>query len=307
MKSFCRVASVDGKITPLEEARISVLDRGFLYGDSVYEVFRTYDGVPLLFAAHLDRLENSATMIGMQIRHSREDITQQIRNVVRASGAADLRHEVYVRFHVTRGSGPIDLCPESEPTTSLVIIVKEVPSWPQAFSDIGVSLSVTQMRRNPVEALDPNIKSGNYLNNVMAVMEARRAGADDCVMLNPWGQVTESSNSNIFFVHRGGILTPSVDSGNLRGLTKEALIEAATQEQLVVAETTIREDQLAEMEECFLTSSTREVMPVCRLTLRDGRSIAFPAGGGMLTRRLRQIYRGFVQNYVRDHAEDRLW
>jgi branched-chain amino acid aminotransferase len=307
MKKFCRFASVDGRVTPLEEARISVLDRGFLYGDSVYEVFRTYNGVPLLSAAHMARLENSAAMIGMQLGFSQAEIMQQIRNVVRASGAADLRQEVYVRFHVTRGVGPIDLYPGAEPVTSLVILVKEVPPWPQVFSDIGVSLRVTQIRRNPVEALDPNIKSGNYLNNVMAVMEAREAGADDCLMLNPAGQVTESSNSNVFFVRQGRVMTPAGVSGNLRGLTRQALIEAASTTQLAIEETMIREDLLPEMEECFLTSATREVMPVCRLSLRSGQDISFPAGGGVQTRRLQQIYREFVQQHVRDHAADSLW
>lgn len=284
-----------------------MLDRGFLYGDSVYEVFRTYHGVPLLFREHLNRLESSAAMIGMRISQSREEIIQQIRKAVQTSGAGPLRQEVFVRFHVTRGIGPIDLHPTPQPVTNLVILVKEVPEWPAVFSDIGVSLQVTQVRRNPVEALDPNIKSGNYLNNVMGVMEARATGADDCLMLNPKGLVTESSNSNVFFVRTGKVMTPSVPSGNLRGLTRQALMEAALEEGLLIEETSIPEEAIETMNECFLTSATREVMPVSRIGLRDGTTVGFPAGGGEVTQRLQRIYREFVAQYARDQAEFSLW
>lgn len=304
---FRRIASVDGRITPLEQATISILDRGFLYGDSIYEVFRTYEGVPLFYDEHLERLENSARMIGMRIAQSREEITQLIWDAVQASGAPQLRQEVFVRYHVTRGVGPIDLFPDQRSATSVVIIVKELPLWPAAYTDYGVSLQVTAVRRNPVEALDPNIKSGNYLNNVMGVMEAKDRGADDCLMLNPTGGVTESSNSNVFFVLGGEVVTPSQQAGNLRGLTKCAVVEEARRLGIAIVEREIPSTRLSEVTEAFLTSATREVMPVSRITREDGQVIELPPGGGPQTRRLAELYRGLIQRYVHEHASQSLF
>jgi branched-chain amino acid aminotransferase len=304
---FQSVTSVDGVITPTAEARVPVMDRGFLFGDSIYEVFRTYDGVPLFYEEHWRRFENSARLIRMDIGFGRDEVTAQIRATVHASGAALLKRDVYVRFTVTRGEGPMDLAPGRGSRTRLVVIVKDVPAWNPIFYSRGVSVAVVATRRNPREALDPNIKGGNYLNNVLGVMEARALGADDCVMLSESGLITEASNSNVFFVVDGELLTPSQEAANLRGLTKAAVHEACKAHGLATRETEISSAAAVRASECFLTSATREVMPVFTLLMEDRSTKTFPVGGGAITRQVRGYYREHVERYVREHAALSLW
>src|SRR5690606_24453403 len=170
------MTSVDGVISPTEDARIPVLDRGFLFGDSVYEVFRTYRGVPLFYEEHWDRFRNSASLIHLDLGLTLEELTRRIKRTIAATGAVQSRTDVYVRYAVTRGVGAIDLVPAPRLAPSCVIIVKPVPDWGTASYERGVRLAVPSTRRNAGAALDPNIKSGNYLNNVIALIEARRLG-----------------------------------------------------------------------------------------------------------------------------------
>ena len=301
------VTNVDGVITPTAEARVPVMDRGFLFGDSIYEVFRTYDGVPLFYDEHWQRFENSASLIRMKIGFSKDAVTEQIRATVHASGAARAKRDVYVRFTVTRGDGPMDLLPSGDARSRLVVIVKEVPTWNPVFYSRGVNVAVVGTRRNPRKALDPNIKGGNYLNNVLGIMEARAVGADDCLMLSEDGFITEASNSNVFFVIDGELSTPSQTAANLRGLTKAAIHEACKANGLATRETEISAAAARAASECFLSSATREVMPVHTLRMEDGGTRTFPEGGGALTRRVRGYYRGHVERYVREHAPLSLW
>jgi len=295
------MTSVDGVITPTDEARVSVLDRGFLYGDSIYEVFRTYDGVPLFYDEHWARLQNSAAMIRMAIGLTKAELTGRIRATVEATGAATSRTDVYVRFTITRGIGAIDLFPDETLTPSCVIIVKQLAAWSPELYSSGVSLAVPGTRRNSGSALDPNIKGGNYLNNVLGLLEARALGADDCLMLNDAELVTEASNSNVFFVIDGDLVTPSQSARNLKGLTKAAVHEACRAHGLPTDEREITERDLARATECFLTSATREVMPVATLRLRGGGEVRFPPGGGEATRRAARYFREYVDAYVRTH------
>jgi branched-chain amino acid aminotransferase len=299
------MANVNGEITPLDEARISILDRGFLYGDSVYEVFRTYSGVPLFCHEHFDRMDNSARLIHMKIAQSREELLEEMQRTA-AAAPVPAGKDIYVRWHITRGSGPLDLVPTVGLRSSYVIIVKEVPAWNPEFYSQGVRLAVTEVRRNPVEALSPDIKSGNYLNNILGVQEAIELGANDCLMLNPAGIVTEASNSNAFFVIDGQLVTPSVESGVLRGITKAAIQKLSAEHGFAVHEKNIPASDLARATECFVTSATREVMPVAGLRLADGKWLEFPAGGGTMTRRVAQAYKESVARYVREHSELRL-
>lgn len=293
---------VDGVITPTEDARIPVLDRGFLYGDSVYEVFRTYRGVPLFYEEHWARFCNSASLIHLDLGLTLDELTRRIKETVAATGAAESRTDVYVRYTVTRGVGEIDLYPDPRLAPCCVIIVKAVPSWGRTFYERGVRLAVPGIRRNAGSALDPNIKGGNYLNNVLGVIEARALGADDCLMLDARGLVTEASNSNVFFVLDGELATPSQTARNLKGTTKAALFEACRAYGIDVREREIAEDDLTRAEECFLTSATREVMPVASIKLGDGREVRFPAGGGERTRLAARLYREHVAAYVQQHA-----
>jgi branched-chain amino acid aminotransferase len=277
------------------------MDRGFLYGDSIYEVFRTYDGVPLFYDEHWRRFENSASLIRMDIGFTAEQVMEGIRAAVEASGAPALRRDVYVRFIVTRGEGPLDLLPGRDVATRLVLIVKAVPRWNPDFYTRGCSVAVVPTRRNAGAALDPNIKGGNYLNNVLGVLDAASAGADDCLMLNDAGLITEASNSNVFFVIDGRLVTPSQKAANLRGLTKAAIHEACERDGLATAEIEIASTDIARATECFLSSATREVMPVVRARLEDGSSREFPPGGGETTRRVARLYKAHIAAYVREH------
>ena len=300
-----RMANVNGEITPLEEARISILDRGFLYGDSVYEVFRTYDGVPLFCDEHFDRQDNSARLIHMKISQSREEMLDHMRRTIAACNLPK-GQDVYVRWHVTRGTGALDLVPAKDLVSSFVIIVKEVPKWKPEHYSVGTTLAVTCVRRNPVEALSPDIKSGNYLNNILGVAEAIEMGADDCLMLNPAGLITEASNSNVVFVIDDKLVTPSVESGVLRGITKAAIAKFGEEIGCPLRDTKLPSAQLSKATECFVTSATREVMPVASIRLENGAWHEFPPGGGEITRKVAQAYKDFVTRYVAENASLRL-
>lgn len=303
--SMKRMANVNGQITPLEDARISILDRGFLYGDSVYEVFRTYDGIPLFCHEHFDRMDNSARLIHMTISQSRDEMLDEMR---RAAAAAEIAtgQDIYVRWHVTRGTGALDLVPAPGLSSSYVIILKEVPPWKPEFYSTGMSLAVTHVRRNPVESLSPDIKSGNYLNNILGVSEAVGLGADDCLMLNPSGLVTEASNSNVFFVIDNKLVSPDVESGVLRGITKAAISKLGAETGFPLHEVKLPAAELTSATECFVTSATREVMPVSKIRLEYGKWHEFPAGGGDVTRRVAKAYKNAVKRYVHDNAAFRL-
>lgn len=300
---FRGMANVDSVITPTDEARVPVMDRGFLYGDSVYEVFRTYNGVPLFYEEHYQRLLNSARLIQMKITQSREKITNEIGRTVQATGGGP-EQDVYVRYTITRGEGPVDLYPDPKLETRYVVIVKEVPKWNPDFYGKGMKMAIPAVRRNPVDALDPNIKGGNYLNNVLAITQARQLGADDCVILNHDGYVTEAANSNVFFVIDADLVTPSEAAGNLRGLTKGAILRACARHGLESKERNIHSRELSNATECFVTSATREVMPVRSLRLEDGGQVSFPAGGGDITRKVIAYYKEYVDDYIRDHADE---
>jgi branched-chain amino acid aminotransferase len=298
MEGFESMTNVDGVITRTEDARIPVMDRGFLYGDSIYEVFRTYGGVPLFYDEHWARFENSAALISLRLELSKEQMAEEIKQTVKTTKAAETGSDVYVRYMITRGEGPIDLFPRPDLTTRYVVIVKALQPWKSEFYSEGVRLAVTATKRNPKNALDPNIKGGNYLNNVLGVIEARALDADDCLMLNASGCITEASNSNVFFVIDGKLVTPAEASGNLRGLTKTAVRQACTANGLSTYEKEIAPAAVIEATECFLTSATREVMPVKSLKLGDGTELEFPSGGGSLTRLVQKYYKEFVDAYV---------
>ena len=301
MPEFQSMTNVDGVITRTADARIPVLDRGFLYGDSIYEVFRTYGGVPLFYDEHWARFERSAALIRMQIGMSQAAMTDAIKATIAATHAPELERDVYVRYTVTRGEGPVDLFPDPSLKTRFVIIVRPVPNWAPELYSRGAHVAVAATRRNPSTALDPNIKGGNYLNNVLGVMDARALGADDCIMLNDAGYVTEASNSNVFFVLDGELVTPAQTAANLKGLTKAAVHEACRARGLPTVERDVHLKDLPRATECFQTSATREVMPVAWLTYLDGSIQEFPLGGGPITRRAAQYYKEHVADYVRTH------
>ncbi len=287
---------IDGKIAPLSDIQVPVLDRGFLYGDSIYEVFRTYSGIPFMFDEHHERLMNSARLSMMNVSQGKAAIVEAIIATIAAAAPAP-GEDVYVRYQITRGEGEVDLYPDPKLQSRLVIIVKQTPQWNANFYARGMSLAIPTLRRNAVNTLNPNIKGGNYLNNILGLAEARAMGADECVMLDADGLVTECSNSNVWFVLAGDLVTPA--SGNLHGLTRKSLVGLLNQAGHQQIERMLHSEQLLAATECFVTSATRAVMPVASLRLQNGAVLQFPRGGGELTRLAMKLYADMLAAFVR--------
>jgi branched-chain amino acid aminotransferase len=259
--------------------------------------------VPLFLDDHFERLENSARLIQMQISQSREELLLEIKRTAKIAGVKQ-NEDAYVRYQITRGDGQVDLYPDPSLKTRYVIIVNTLPSHNAVFYDRGMHMTIPTVRRNPTNALDPNIKGGNYLNNIMGLTEARQAGADDCVMLSRDGFVTEAANSNVWFVIRGRLVTPG--AGNLKGLTKKHIHKALKEADVDSIEEDIHVNELLDATECFVTSATREVMPCASLTLLNGERLNFPEGGGKVTRVVRQVFSEYIQRYIEQNASDSL-
>jgi branched-chain amino acid aminotransferase len=272
---------MDGAAVPAEEARVPVLDRGFLYGDSVYEVTRTFAGAPHLLAEHLDRLERSAAGLEMRLP-PREQIEAAVLQVCRAArGDRATPDELYLRIVVTRGAGELGLDPALADAPRLVVIARPVrPPPAEAYRD-GVAVVLSQRMRSA-----PSLKTGNYLESVLAVREARQAGAHEALLRDSVGRITEGSSSNVFLVRGGRLHTPPVSAGLLPGITREAIIRLARQAGIAVDEAPIWPADLVRAEEMFLSSSIRGVLPVTRCdgrVLGDGRP-------GARTRRVMSLY-----------------
>jgi len=273
---------IDGAVCPPEEAKVSVLDRGFLYGDSVYETIGTMYG--RLFAArdHLDRLERSARRIGMRVP-PRAEIEKAIAETVAAAGNPETR----VRVILTRGVGKLDLDPATADDSRLVVIAFPLGPPSREMFEKGVAVAIVSITRNSPRAIDPAVKSGNYLNNVLALGEARRtSGAYEAILCAGDGSIAEGSTSNVFAVVRGEVWTPQPDVGILDGITRAKVMELARGAGIVIVERRIQPEELRAADEAFLTSATRGVLAIASI---DGQ----PVGAGVpgpVTRRLMALY-----------------
>jgi branched-chain amino acid aminotransferase len=282
--------NVDGRIGPPEEARVPVLDRGFLYGDSVYEVVRTYGGRVFALREHLDRMDASAAYIGLRLP-PRARIEEQVSRTLAAAGNA----ESYVRVVITRGEGTFGLAPHLGGEPRLIVIVRPLdPPAPELY-ERGLHLAVARTRRTPPQAQDPAAKTGNYLNSILALREAHAAGADDAILLDLGERVTEASTSNVFFVKNSVVVTAPLPLGLLHGVTRAHAVEAARANGLLVREAPFGPGALADADEVFLTSTLREVVPVTRLSLlEDAEPRPRPVADGRpgpVTRRVHEAFR----------------
>lgn len=291
------LVSIDGHIVPPEKATISIFDRGFLYGDSVYEVVRTYEGVPFELDHHLERLEGSAARISMSMPYPRAQLAEETLRAHQASGNTDS----YIRIVVTRGAGPIGLDIALAEAPCRIVVVKSLEGMrppPAAYAE-GVKIALVGVRRNLRAAIDPMAKTGNYLNSVMALAEARASGAYEAVMLDHRDFVTEGASSNVFVVVGDVLLTPPVDAGILVGVTRAVVLKVARAAGLRVLELPFSADTLhRDADEVFITSSVREIVPVTQVDevrIGDGKP-------GPLTRRVMDLFAAYVQAYVRAHA-----
>jgi len=257
------------RIVPAAEARIPILDHGFLYGDSVYDVVRTANGRPFMHREHMDRLRRSAGMIYFELPWDDAEVERRMLELRDALGVA----ECYYRIVATRGPGPISLLPEGCDEPGLYVIARDLIRYPARLYSEGCRVAVVRRLRNDPRALDPRAKTGNYLNNMLGLVEARRQGADDALFLNAEDKLTEATTSNVWLVEGNRVVTPTLAEGLLPGITREWLFTALPAAGIQVSEESIDPPRLLAGAEAFLSGTVKGIMPVTRV---DGH----PVGDG---------------------------
>jgi branched-chain amino acid aminotransferase len=257
---------LDGKLVPKEQAVVSVFDHGFLYGDGVFEGIRVYDGNVFRLQEHIARLYESAKTIALEIPMTQEEMIQATANTV----AANEKRDAYIRLVVSRGPGDLGIDPAKCNRATVVIMVATIALFPEEFYQKGVNLVTASVRRIPMESLDPRVKSLNYLNNILAKLEAKNAGCLEAVMLNHHGLVAECTTDNIFMVKNGVLKTPDLMQGALAGITRAAVLDLARERSIETQETVMALHDLYNADECFLTGTGAEIVPVVGI---DGRKI----------------------------------
>ncbi len=288
------LASVNGIITPAEEARVSVLDNGFTYGDSVYEVLRTYGGRPFEPGRHFRRLRRSAARLGFDVPAADAQLLAQVDALLaRAPGG-----ESYIRIIVTRGVGDCSYNFDRVQGPTVVMIQKPLPPYPPRHYEEGIRVAAVGVRRNHPRALDPAIKSSNLLNNILAVREAQSRGADEPVLLNQEGFLAEGASTNVFAGRGGTLVTPPLSAGILAGITREVVLELVAGLGIPCREQPLHVEDLLGADEAFMTSTTREVVPIRQVDeslVADGRP-------GPLTRRVMRAFREYAPAHCGEAA-----
>ncbi|MBI2834335.1 MAG: aminotransferase class IV [Acidobacteria bacterium] len=288
--------NVNGQLFDARSAVISVFDHGFLYGEGIYETLRTYNREPFLFDRHMRRLRNSAARIELRVPLSDAQFMTRIRDTMEAAG---FQEETYTRILLTRGVGELTYDPAACPNASVVVIVKRhVAPSTDAF-ERGVMISLVSVMRNHPGSVDPIIKSNNLLNNALAMQEAFRNGGDEALMRNYRGELSECSQSNVFIVKNGAVLTPRLDAGLLDGITRDFVLEISCEVGIPTAEAILHDEDLFGADEAFITSTTREVMPVVRV---DAHSIG-TGRPGLVTLKLLDTYRRKADELTRRAAQ----
>jgi branched-chain amino acid aminotransferase len=259
------VVSVNGVVTDAREAVIPVYDHGFLYGEGIYETLRTYRGEPFLFGPHFERLLHSAGMMNLRVPFTQAELLAGVRETMRVSRGetpADPKSDAYIRILLTRGVGDLSYNLAATPVPTVVIIVKPYVGPAERTFTEGIRIALVSVRRNHPSALNPMMKSNNLINNALAMQEALTKNADEALMLNQGGEIVECSQSNIFIVKDGGILTPSLDAGLLPGITRQFVMDLATSLGISAREGHLRPGDIFGADEAFITGTTREVTPV---------------------------------------------
>ncbi len=273
---------IDGKYYDRAEARISVFDHGLLYGDGVFEGLRIYGGRVFKLKEHIERLYMSAKAILLDIPMTADEMGTAVSEAVKVNE----KENGYIRLIVTRGEGLLGIDPASCARPSVIIIVGDIQMYPDEYYEKGVAIITSSSRRMPSDCLDPRIKSLNYLNNIMAKLEARQAGCLEAVMLNGEGFVAECTGDNIFIVKNNELLTPATYNGALDGITMQTVLELAESIGIKTHQTTMTRYDLYNADECFMTGTGAEIIPVTRI---DGRMIGEGKPGNVM----RRIVKGF--------------
>ena len=275
---------VNGEFVPRSQAKISVFDRGFLYGDGVFEGIRAYNGRLFKLDEHLSRLYRGARAIFLELPMEQDELREIVLESVRRSGLQGC----YVRLVVSRGEGDLGLDPRDCHTeASVVVIVDAISLYPPELYEQGLNVITCVTRRTQHTALSPSIKSLNYLNNILAKVEVAEAGAHEGIMLNHLGYVAEATADNIFLCRQGEMVTPPLHAGMLAGITRGVVLEMAAEMGLTLHEELLTPYDVHSADECFLTGTAAEIVPVSRV---DGRAIG-DGGPGPITRRLMARFR----------------
>ena len=279
---------MNGKMVPEKDAKVSVFDHGLLYGDGVFEGIRAYNNRVFMLDEHVERLYRSAQAIAMKIPMTKAQMAKAVTATCKANGLKD----GYIRLVVTRGVGSLGLNPFTCETPQVIIIAAGIQLYPKKLYDTGLSIITVGTMRNQTEAINPRIKSLNYLNNVLAKIEAINAGVLECIMLNPQGYVAEASGDNIFVVDGKTIRTPPPWCGSLEGITRQVVMELAPKHGYKVKEEVLTRYDLYNADEVFLTGSAAEIISVVnvdRRTVGNGKP-------GPITRDLGRRFHEFAQN-----------
>jgi branched-subunit amino acid aminotransferase/4-amino-4-deoxychorismate lyase len=296
-------ANTGGRLHPADQPSLSPLNRGYLYGDAIYEVWRTYHGVLFAWEEHWRRLLASARALHMELPFGPEEILTEIRRTTAAHrSATGYSGELYIRLQIARGAGAIGLDVALADRPEFVILVQPCPALASDKAQSGLRLAVAKtLRRNPAEALNPAWKTGNYLNNLLCLREARERGSDDVAILNQAGQLTEASVANIAFVGGGRLATPPLSAGILGGITRSLILgEIAAAAGMAAAEEPLTPADFPRMEECMLLSTTRDVVPVGMI---DENRFHTP---GAATLRLKAAFADYARAYADRHGHLRL-
>jgi len=283
---------VNGKIAPADQAVVPVYDHGFVYGEGVYETLRTYNRVPFLYDRHMRRLRQSAERLLLDVPFDDKTMLQWIDQTV---GAAGELQEAYIRILLTRGVGDLNYDPKSTPTPTTVIIVKPLEPPPARVSADGIRISLVDMLRNHPRSVNPIIKSNNLLNNALAMQAAYRAGAEEALMCNYRGELTECSQSNFFMVRGGAALTPKSAAGLLEGVTRAFVFELGHILGIDVREEVLLPKDLEDADEMFITSTIRALSPVVQV---DDRVVG-SGKPGPVTKKLLDLYERRAQELTR--------
>ncbi len=274
---------LNGDYVEKEDAKVSVFDHGLLYGDGVFEGIRLYDGCVFKLDEHLERLEYSAKAILLELPLSREELSEAVCETCRRN---ELRNG-YVRLVVTRGPGHLGLTPDGCGPSNVIIIADEIQLYPEEFYENGLKIISVPTRRINASALPPAVKSLNYLNNILAKIEAKRVGFQEALMLNDKGEVAECTGDNVFILSKGVLFTPPLDAGSLRGITRATVLDLADELEVPYREQALTRYDLWTADECFLTGSAAEVIPCVEVDHR-------PIGNGQpgeMTRRFITSFR----------------
>ena len=279
---------LNNKLVSKSKALISVFDHGFLYGDGIYETLRAYNGVVFKLDEHIDRLFRSASMIGLKIPKGPD----AIKKTVYATLRANRQKEAVIRITISRGAGPIGLDPGLCPRPTFVIISNKFKNYPEQYYQKGVKIAIVNTCRNFKGALNPAIKSLNFLNNILAKREAKDKGAYEAIMLNYRGHLAEGTITNIFFVRNNILHTPETGVGILDGITRKSILDIARGSGIEINEGRFKKEDLLNSQEIFISNTTMEVMPVSHV---DGIKIGTKTG--TITKLLRKAYRKEVADF----------